>query len=151
MIPAFTDDGLLPAGIHWADWPEIESRFGHNPQRQILLYGLESAVNCLRRAGCAAVFVDGSFVTHKKHPQDFDACWLVDGVDLAALRQIEPVFFSFQNLRALQKARFGGEFFPATNAAEMTSPFRTFLQFFQTDKLTGLKKGIVGHKTKVNE
>jgi hypothetical protein len=150
MLPAFTNDGFLPGGIHWAEWGEIEARFGGNPHRIALLSGLAYASRCLRLAGCVAIFVDGSFVTYKAHPADFDACWLTDGVDLAALRKIEPAFFSFANSRALQKAKFGGEFFPSANAAETTLPFRTFLEFFQTDKVTGLRKGIVGYKTQVN-
>ncbi|MBA3831715.1 MAG: hypothetical protein H0X34_07450 [Chthoniobacterales bacterium] len=146
MLPAFSDDGFLPGGIHWAEWSEIASRFAGNSHREALLYGLARAVGCLRMAGCTAVFIDGSFVTQKEHPADFDVCWLVDGVDLGALRKIEPAFFSFNNLRALQKAKFGGELFPAGGAAETTSPFRTFLEFFQTDKLSGLRKGIVGYR-----
>ena len=150
MLPAFTDDGLLPAGIHWAEWSEIEARFGCNSHRRALLSGLAYAARCLRLAGCPAIFVDGSFVTNKRHPGDFDVCWLTDGVDLAALRKMEPAFFSFKNLRAMQKAKFGGELFPSANAAEATSPFRTFLEFFQIDKVTGLRKGIVGYRTQVN-
>lgn len=150
VLPTFTDRGLLPAGVHWADWPEIQARFGGNAHRSRLLSGLAGAVDVLRRVGCAVVFVDGSFVTEKTYPADFDACWLVDGVDLVALRKIEPVFFCFQNLRALQKAKFGGEFFPSGNAAVM-SPLTTFLEFFQTDKATGIRKGIVGYRVKGTE
>lgn len=84
-----------------------------------------------------------SFVTRKKTPGDFDACWNIEGVDIDELDRIEPVLLTFDNGRAAQKAKFGGEFFPAQTPAEWTPPFRIFLDFFQTDKGTGNRKGII--------
>jgi len=92
----------------------------------------------LKAAGCRLVYLDGSFVTSKPMPGDFDACWGVDGVDV---EKLDPVFLDFTNGRARQKGRFGGEFFPAELPEGRTG--RTFLQFFQTDKETGDAKGIV--------
>ena len=88
--------------------------------------------------GCRTAYVDGSFVTAKPLPMDFDACWAIDGVDADRL---DPVFLDFSNSRARQKARFGGEFFPADLPEGITG--KTFLEFFQTDKETGAPKGIV--------
>jgi len=85
-----------------------------------------------------AAYLDGSFVTTKDQPGDFDACWDVTDVDPD---KIDPVFFDFDNGRAAQKARFGGEFFPA-QLPEGDSG-KTFLEFFQIDKNTGDPKGIV--------
>ena len=84
------------------------------------------------------VYLDGSFVTSKPAPGDFDACWAVNGVVVDAL---DPVFLDFSHGRARQKERFGGEFFPADLPEGETG--RTFLEFFQTDKETGDAKGIV--------
>jgi hypothetical protein len=92
----------------------------------------------LKAAGCRTAFVDGSFVTAKPAPGDFDACWAIDGVDPDRL---DPAFLDFSNSRARQKARFGGEFFPADLPEGLTG--KTFLEFFQTDKETGAPKGIV--------
>ncbi|HEX9944732.1 MAG TPA: hypothetical protein VGG03_22210 [Thermoanaerobaculia bacterium] len=77
-------------------------------------------------------------MTEKEFPQDFDVCWDIDGVDPARL---DPIFLDFTQGRAAQKARFKGEFFPA-QAREGVSG-RTFLEFFQINKETGEKKGIV--------
>ena len=63
------------AGIHLATWGEVTTRFGNTPWRRQLLYGLGMAINSLRRAGCRTVYIDGSFVTSKEIPNDFDACW----------------------------------------------------------------------------
>jgi hypothetical protein len=120
---------------------EILKRFGTNAHRLQLLTGFQNAVVAFAAAGCTALFLDGSFVTAKEFPADYDACWDVVGV-IAAL--LDPVFLNFDNQRAAQKLKYGGEFFPAHLAAEVTPPFRTFLNFFQIDKDTGNAKGIVG-------
>jgi hypothetical protein len=102
------------------------------------LRGLREAIRLLKTAGCERLFVDGSYVTAKEEPGDYDACWDVVNVDVDLL---DSVFLEFGNKRASQKARFLGEFFPS-EAMEMMSG-RTFLEFFQTDKQTGAPKGIV--------
>ena len=139
MIPEFNRDGILPAGIHWSGWKEIESRFGFSEGRLHLLGGLKSALKALRRAGCRSVYVDGSFVTVKRDPGDYDACWSIEGVDMESL---DPVFLDFSNGRSAQKQKYFGEFFPAQMPEGATG--RLFLEFFQTDKETGKPKGIVG-------
>lgn len=138
MIPAFKPDGTLPPGLFWADWTEIRSRFGWNPHRRRLLAGLREALEALAQAGCGAVYIDGSFVTSKDAPADFDACWDARGADPGLL---DPVFLDFTSGRAAQKRRFMGEFFPAQFAEGVSG--KTFLEFFQTDKDTGRPKGIV--------
>jgi hypothetical protein len=138
MVPDFQSDGSLPAGVYWSDWTEIQTRFGTNPHRRQLLVGLREALEQLAAAGCSSVYVDGSFVTAKEFPGDFDACWDITGVDPTRL---DPVFFNFTNNRAAQKHRFMGEFFPAQLPEGASG--RTFLDFFQTDKDSGDPKGIV--------
>jgi hypothetical protein len=82
--------------------------------------------------------VDGSFVTEKMFPGDFDACWDPHGVDVTLL---DPVFLDFSNGRAAQKGRFRGELFLSSSPAD--SKGTSFLRFFQIDKMTGKAKGIV--------
>ena len=136
LIPDFNSRGLLPKGIHRANWQEIVKRFGDNRQRQQLLKGLKEALDLLRDAGCRRVYLDGSLVTHKESPDDVDVCWDVDGVDPMLL---DSVFFDFDKGRAAQKVRFRAEFFPA----QAPQRLKTFLDFFQIDKETGEPKGIV--------
>jgi len=137
MLPKFETDGNLPIGIHWATWPEFETRFGTNGHRKELLAGMKNALLSLQRAGCKAVYVNGSFVTAKKIPGDFDACWDPNGVDL---RQLDPLLTDsqdFQNERKKQKMKFRGEFFPNILVNQ------SFLEFFQGVRGGG-RKGIVG-------
>jgi hypothetical protein len=138
MIPAFDERGRLPPGIHWSEWPEIEERFGHSPRRQILLEGLLRALQSLRAAGCRRVYIDGSFATAKENPGDFDGCWSIAGVDPA---QLDPVLLLFDSGRAAQKAKYGGELFPAELPEGVSG--KLFLDFFQTDRETGDRKGII--------
>lgn len=143
MLPSFDQSGNLPSGIHWASWKEFEKRFGTNSRRRLLLAGLKEAIKSLKKAGCRAIFVDGSFVTSKELPGDFDACWSIEGVDPDWL---DPVLLNFSNSRAAQKAKYGGELFPAEMIEAGSG--KPFVEFFQIDKNTGKPKGIVGLRLK---
>lgn len=138
MMPGFDPAGNLPAGIHWVTWKEMVAGLGFTPRRRRLLAGLREALALLKAAGCRAVYVDGSFVTAKPQPADFDACWAIGGVDPD---ELDPVFLDFSNSRAKQKSRFLGEFFPAEIPEGISG--RTFLEFFQRDKESGAPKGIL--------
>ena len=96
------------------------------------------ALDSLNRAGCQTVYIDGSFVTDKEVPNDFDACWEETGV---APELLDPVLLRFDAGRAAQKARYLGELFPASIRA--TAAGMSFREFFQTDRETGRPKGIV--------
>jgi hypothetical protein len=137
-IPPFGEGGNLPPGIHDTTWDEIVARFAGTARRRELLAGLEEALESLRHAGCRRVYVDGSFVTAKEAPADFDACWEIAGVEVDLL---DPVLLEFANARAAQKERFRGELFPAEAVADPDGA--RFLDYFQRDKLTGEPKGIV--------
>ncbi len=100
--------------------------------------GLRAAIVSLRDAGCKLVYVDGSFVTDKEIPGDFDACWEEAGVDPIIL---DPVLLTFANGRAEQKIKYLGELFPASYDA--VGDGFTFLDFFQTDRDRGRRKGII--------
>jgi hypothetical protein len=138
VIPSFDERGNLPPGVHSATWDEIVERYAITERRTELLDGLHEAVASLRTAGCSRVYLDGSFVTDKEVPGDFDACWEVTGVDAGLL---DPVLLDFNDRRAAQKARYGGELFPAQAAAVPAGT--VFLDYFQRDRDTGEPKGII--------
>jgi hypothetical protein len=141
VIPKSIDIGsvwdALPPGIHDATLGEIKQRFAANDARKAQYEGFARGAEILRRAGCSSLFLDGSFVTDKPNPGDFDACWDPTGVDVARL---DPVLLDFNDLRKKQKATFGGEFFPSSVKADGT---RSFVEFFQIDNYTGKAKGII--------
>lgn len=140
FIPAVDryDDSYLPAGIHDADWAEVLVRFGFSYKRQQLLPGLRAACLAFRAAGVAYLYLDGSFVSDKKNPGDWDACFPIQGVDPSLL---DPVLLDYTNERRAQKAKYKGETFPADASSGSLGP--PYLQFFQKNKKTGSPKGIV--------
>lgn len=140
MLPDFKKiNGLLPAGEHEATWAEVSVRFANTAGRKALLVGLLEACRSLRNAGVKYLYLDGSFVTAKKNPGDWDACYSRVGVVGA---QLDPVLLDFSNNRAAQKNKFKGEVFVAeSSAAGLLGP--PYLKFFQTEKCTGKIKGIV--------
>jgi hypothetical protein len=128
----------LPNGIHWVDYESFFTYFDTNSTRKRLLKGLKRAISSLRKAGCKEVYTGGSFITSKDFPDDFDGCWGIEGVNPELL---DPVLLDFTNGRAAQKAKYGGELFPA-EGIELGSG-KTWLEFFQQDR-NGKPKGIVG-------
>lgn len=137
MLPPFDPDtGRLPEGEHSATRDEVVERCGWTPRRRRQLDGLAEPIDILTAAGRRRLWLNGSFVTAKDEPVDFDACWDTNGVDLDAL---DPVLLDLSNHRAAQKARFGGELFP--NVVESGSGL-AFAEFFKNERDTS-RKGIV--------
>ncbi len=121
-------------------WDEIVERFGRTEWRAELLAGLRAAVASLKAAGCRRVYLDGSFVTAKERPGDYDGCWDTEGVDFDLLDQIAPALLIFDSGRATQKAKYRGELFLADSQADEIGTL--FREFFQMDR-DGNRKGIV--------
>ena len=137
MIPEFDQKtGYLPPGVHQAGWGEVAGRFGGNDHRSRLIAGLLAACRNLAGAGCCLLLLNGSFVSAKPLPNDYDGAWETVGVDPDRL---DPVLLDFSNSRAAMKSKYLGELFPAAFSAEPGVPFR---DFFQSDR-NGVPKGIV--------
>jgi hypothetical protein len=138
MIPPWTDAGVLPAGVHPALWREVIDRYGWNAHRLSLLLGIRATLDALNVAGSRNLWLDGSFVTNKEIPSDWDGCWSYEHVDLAsldlALRGYTP------DQRAIRKSKFLGDIFVA-GATEAGSGL-PFVDFFQQTR-DGSRKGIV--------
>jgi len=141
VIPDFVDIGglwkVLPPGVHDATLEQVEARFASSDHRKRLFAGFKEGVIALHKAGCQKFFLDGSFITGKPIPCDFDVCWDPMGVDVSKLN---PVFLDFFDSRKKQRECFRGEFFPASCLANGR---HFFLDFFQIDKYTGNAKGII--------
>jgi hypothetical protein len=72
---------------------ELKQRFGFTDHRLVLIEGLEKGLLSLKRADCKRVFIDGSFVTAKVRPNDFDACWDEEGVNPLPSRSCPQRFY----------------------------------------------------------
>ena len=97
---------ILPEGIHSATLEETRDRFAINDLRRTLFGGFLEAVMKLAVARCALVFLNGSYVTEKPYPNDYDVCWNPNGVHETRL---DPTFWE-QRLGDQQKIRFLGLF-----------------------------------------
>jgi len=112
VIPEFDENGNLPPGVHFCEWEEFVERFGSNELRLRLMRGLRMAMEQLKAGGCRTIYINGSFVTIKPNPGDFDACWDREDVDINYLRSQAPKLLNYYD-RAGQKAKYKGEIFPS--------------------------------------
>lgn len=134
MIPKFDKIGNLLPGKHVATFAEVKTHFGTNSRRLWLLEGLNKLLIELKRAGCTEVWLDGSFVTKKELPGDYDVCYQIRGVSPDLM---DPLIFS-QN-RDERKKKYRGDIFPNTIEDGSGKPFD---EFFQEDR-DGNQKGII--------
>jgi len=138
MPPFDPVTGYLPPGLHPADWGMLVAALGWNGRRRLLCGGLYRALNNLRNAGCRAVIVDGSFVSAKDHPGDYDAAFDPVGVNGALL---DPVLLRHADGRKSMKAKYLGEMFP-WGAQACAATGTLYADFFQRDR-SGVGKGVI--------
>ena len=137
MIPlALEPHGYLPPGVHPATWQEVARRYSVNTHRIALLSGLHAAAKNLASAGCVELLLDGSFVSEKVVPSDYDGCWDPTNVDPSLM---DPVLLDFSNGRLAMKRKYMGELFPSSSFA---APNVVFRDFFMTDR-NGVPKGVL--------
>lgn len=139
VIPEFDENGNLPPGIHFCEWDEFKDRFATNFTRQRMIDGLELAMRQLQAAGCRTIYINGSFVTSKERPGDFDACWDPEDVDYDYLRKNAPRLLNHLDRNA-QKSQYKGELF--RSAQPVGDYGLTSLEFFQRDRPLN-PKGII--------
>jgi len=96
-LPAFTPEGLLPPGDYEMTFPELRASAlvagpgsdfpdWDGPWRAHLVDNLDVLVGQLWQVGIDDVFIDGSFVEDKDHPNDIDGYFLCDLMELASGR-----------------------------------------------------------------
>lgn len=139
MIPEFDENGNLPPGVHFCEWEEFKKRFSTTYQRERMIEGLALAMIHLKAAGARTIYIDGSFVTSKPKPIDFDACYDRETVDFENLRVNAPRLFNYSD-RAAQKAKYRGEIFPSDQPVGNYG--ENSLEFFQIDRQQN-RKGII--------
>jgi len=139
MIPAFDPaTGYLPPGQHDATWSDIVATYAYTPHRRAILAGLRAALDNLASAGCRRVYLNGSFVTAKLVPGDYDLCYDPAGIDFTALDRI--IAATGRSRHILQLAKYRGDLVPSTAVADLAST--QYVHFFQKDE-NGTPKGIL--------
>jgi uncharacterized protein DUF6932 len=141
MLPSFTTSGDLPAGIHTADWEEIEERFGRISDARLrglrrlrLLYELASRTGKLLR-----FLIFGSFVSANSMPRDVDIVLIMER-DFRLEEAPRESWTLFSHSDA--EARFGASVFWVREGMLTTEQMREFLDTWQL-KRDGSRRGIV--------
>lgn len=126
----FELNNYLAPGIYSLSWSEISNELGWNVYRKTLIDGLKNGLIALKNCGCKMAYIDGSFVSQKARPGDFDVCYEESGMDFAKLKKDYEPLTIFANMRELQKTIYKGEFFRANDLADLLTGvnFRTFFQ-----------------------
>ena len=143
-IPPFRDDGWLPEGHHAATWEEIADALGGETgsKRAAVLAGLLAWRDAVRSEGLSGlVILDGSFVSAKPTPGDFDLVFLYHA-------EHEPVANTDDSVKALLdltegKARFGGDIFAFSGRTVGASILQKPNEMFDYVKFTGIQKGVL--------
>ncbi len=140
VLPEFSLDGDLPAGVHFTSWLEFRARFGKSSSRRVWLTSrLEALVDLVAKSGkLRRVFVWGSFVTGKPNPRDVDVLLIMDE-DFEVERIALPAQAVFHSVRA--KLLFESDVFWArTSIGEEV--LQLWLETYQTSR-DFRKRGIV--------
>jgi hypothetical protein len=140
MIPAFTEHGFLPPGIHRATLNEFKERFvvfKRSDRRLRIFEGLEKLLDQAMRSGIVRrVIIAGSFVTDKPEPNDFDCLVVLDPAIVGNL--LRPFEYNLVS-RKMARHMFGGDIIPALEASHA---LQQYLEFFQTTR-DGKRVGMV--------
>ena len=129
MIPEFTGDGLLPAGIHSASLDEFRQRFhvfAGSAQGLRVFERFERLFVESQRSGIVRrVIVGGSLVTAKPDPNDFDCILVLDpGIVGRILRPLQYNLVS----RRMARRMFGGDVLPALDGSAAVDEYLGFFQ-----------------------
>lgn len=141
MLPALNEHADLPAGIHLADWAELEQCFGTGSDTRVrALAKLKLLHQLAERTGKLIRFVIfGSFVSAEPHPRDVDVA-LVMAADFKleeAPRECQTLF-----AHADAEARYGASVFWLREGMLPDSLVQEFFETWQM-KRDGTKRGIV--------
>ena len=130
----FNEYGILNPGIHKMTWEEFSKTFNKSLRREILLIGLEKIYHILRNIGATHIYIDGSFVTNKLDPGDWDACFDAPEYVLYEIRELP-------NRKKIKELYGGDLFYVGSEADEYGTKYLDFFQQIRGSSV--LKKGIV--------
>ena len=119
-------------------WGPFVAKFGWSNRRRFLIGGMHRALLNLRFAGCTAAMINGSFVSAKDEPGDYDMAF--DPIGMNGIL-IDPILRRHDDQRKAMKAKYFGDVFPWGAVACATTPV-IYRDFFQRDR-SGVAKGVV--------
>lgn len=143
-LPEFRDDGWLPEGHHPTTWEEVIQVFGGEAgtQRAEVMARLLDWRDRIRSKGITGrLLLNGSFISAKPMPGDFDTILIADDGAEAILAQDEEArqLVNYTYCRE----RGWGDIFLFSAAAIRKFPHMCRLDVFDHDKVSGAPKGVV--------
>ncbi len=143
-LPEFREDGWLPRGHHQATREEIESLFGGQPgsQRAKVLSNLLHWRDAIRAKKLSGLLIlNGSFISQKVAPGDFDCIFVYDEIGLEILKSDLEAQALLNYTQC--KTDWQGDIFAFAETALRRFPQMSLFDMFDNDKRTGMPKGCV--------
>lgn len=143
-LPAFQANGWLPEGHHSATWQEISLRFsGEDDSRCAAVL---SSLLAWREAARAKemtglVILDGSFVSAKEAPGDFDLVFSYTEETAVIIRN-DPAARQLIDYQSCRTLGFLGDVFALPASLQQNSPLLGGLDMFDFDR-QGRPKGVI--------
>ena len=98
----FNSQGFLHETIILT-YQEFEQHFGTNPTRIQQINNALPFFRIFRSCGCKAVYIDGSFISKKKYPEDIDLCFDITDMDIERLKMEFPEFFDLNEMGKIRR------------------------------------------------
>lgn len=136
--------GPLPVGEHEQSWKDVCDLFGFTSHRAYLLGLLHKVCIILRNAGVQHIWLNGSFVTSKKRPGDYDISYELTEEVFDRLPD-DP--FKLVNADTKLTGMFGGDIraepMPGGGLYHKDLFPNVFGHMHKGESVEGVKKGIV--------
>jgi Family of unknown function (DUF6932) len=84
-------------------YEELILHFGTNPKRFQQIANALQFFRIFHSCGCEVVFIDGSFVSKKKYPEDIDLCFEISNIDAGKLEREFPEFFDLNEMGRIHR------------------------------------------------
>jgi hypothetical protein len=143
-LPSFRDDGWLPQGHHPTTWEEIEEVFGGETGsvRTQVMARLLAWRDLLRSKGIQGYLIlDGSFISQKPEPGDFDTILVGnESVEVILAQDIDAALLVNYTYC---KQQGWGDIFYLSEESIRRFPELCRTDGFDYDKITRTPKGVV--------
>jgi hypothetical protein len=102
MKLSFNSQGNLYQNVTLT-YEELIQHFGSNPKRLQQITNALHFFQVFHRCGCHVVYVDGSFASLKKYPEDIDLCFDLTFTDTEKIEKEFPQFFDPNEIGKIHK------------------------------------------------
>ena len=102
MILSFNSNGHLHKTVELT-LEEFELHFGTNELRKERIRNALIFFEIFSDCGCTTVYIGGSFISTKIHPNDIDLCFDLQNVDPEKMQEVFPDFFDINKVGEIQR------------------------------------------------